>query len=671
MPVSTSYPGIYIQELPSQSHTITPAPTSVTVFIGYTHPFKTNPSAPGVSTFDGTPLEIFSFTDYERYFGGLYSPTSVDANVAFAVQQFFMNGGSVAYVVGLQPLVYDPTNGTLAVKSYFAASSTIANSDMVFSALEPTDAANPVVISFSNQKNGTTTGTAPASGYATADITITYGSRSEIFRGVSAASVATALASSTLVSVKAGTTGANASGTYPLGLFPPTAAGGTVPAVSKQTFTLDYGSTFAFPLSALAFTPQSPLPSGLSISPSTPLTITFNVQSAHWTAASGSLPSGYTQADVTITLGGTTEFYPAVTAANIVATINAGHLVTASAPGGWAGPLPPLGNASNSTVTSISQSFPLVTLTPSFRASDFEAVMQAGTALDKLSVFNLLVVPGISDAGVLSTAVAFAEGHRAFLIMDAPAQNDDGSLTNLTVENVVQAGAIGTAPLDSIPLSVNAALYYPYLSSPNPLVSGATIRLPPSGFVAGVYARIDQSRGVWKAPAGLETSLVNATSVVPEGVMIDMQQGVLNGAGINALRTFAGQGTVVFGARTVLGANNDTAYQQWRYVPVRRMALFIEQTLYANLGWAVFEPNDVPLWNAMKASVERFMLSLFRQGAFQGTTPSDAFVVKCDASTTTQTDIDNGAVNLLVGFAPLKPAEFVVIQITQLTAQAS
>jgi phage tail sheath protein FI len=133
------------------------------------------------------------------------------------------------------------------------------------------------------------------------------------------------------------------------------------------------------------------------------------------------------------------------------------------------------------------------------------------------------------------------------------------------------------------------------------------------------------------------------------------------------LRTFPGIGTVVFGARTLVSAN--PAFEQWRYVPVRRMTLFIEQTLYRNLGWAVFEPNDDPLWVSLRVTVENFMLSLFSRGAFQGKKPSDAFVVRCDSSTTTQTDINNGIVNIIVGFAPLKPAEFVIIKIAQLAGQ--
>jgi hypothetical protein len=144
----------------------------------------------------------------------------------------------------------------------------------------------------------------------------------------------------------------------------------------------------------------------------------------------------------------------------------------------------------------------------------------------------------------------------------------------------------------------------------------------------------------------------------------------LNSSAVDCLRNFPGLGTVVFGARTTAGANTNTAQQQWRYVPVRRTALFIEQSLYASLTWAVFQPNAAPLWTALTQEVGAFMLSLFRQGAFAGTTPSQAFLVQCDATTTTQTDVANGVVNILVGFAPLVPAEFVIIQIAQLAGQA-
>jgi phage tail sheath protein FI len=124
---------------------------------------------------------------------------------------------------------------------------------------------------------------------------------------------------------------------------------------------------------------------------------------------------------------------------------------------------------------------------------------------------------------------------------------------------------------------------------------------------------------------------------------------------------------VVFGAHTLVFEN--PAYEQWKYVAVRRMALFLEQSLYGSLGWAIFEPNDIPLWNALTQEIQAFMLGLFRQGAFQGATADQAFHVQCDSTTTSQADIDNGVVNILVAFAPLKPAEFVVVQIAQLAGQ--
>jgi hypothetical protein len=172
---------------------------------------------------------------------------------------------------------------------------------------------------------------------------------------------------------------------------------------------------------------------------------------------------------------------------------------------------------------------------------------------------------------------------------------------------------------------------------------------------------------VWKAPAGFQATASNVTGVAARGKMTDNRHGTLNPIGVNCLRDFPNVPTIVFGARTLA-----TTYdQQWTYVPVRRMALFLEQTLLANLKWVLFEPNAQPLWSAITMSINAFMLGLFKQGAFQGVTPSQAFSVRCDSQTTTQADIDSGIVNIVVGFAPLKPAEFVVITIAQLAGQAS
>jgi uncharacterized protein len=295
-----------------------------------------------------------------------------------------------------------------------------------------------------------------------------------------------------------------------------------------------------------------------------------------------------------------------------------------------------------------------------FSEVDFAPVFQQDSSLDKVMVFNLVVIPGIADNGIWSEALAFSERRMAFVIMDPPAQDSaDGYGDTLPL--------IGDDIQSSIvPKSTNGALYFPYLESTDPL-TGNPLQLPPSGFVAGMYTTTDTNRGVWKAPAGLQTTILNTTGVVDTGRMTDMRQGTLNPLGVNCLRDFPGIGTVIWGARTLVTDN--PAYEQWRYIPVRRMALFLEQTLYANLTWVVFEPNDEPLWVAIRSSIESFMLSLFHQGAFQGSTPSQAFQVLCDSSTTTQQDIDTGVVNILVAFAPLKPAEFVVVKIAQLAGQ--
>jgi phage tail sheath protein FI len=153
-----------------------------------------------------------------------------------------------------------------------------------------------------------------------------------------------------------------------------------------------------------------------------------------------------------------------------------------------------------------------------------------------------------------------------------------------------------------------------------------------------------------------------------EYVASDSENGVLNPLGLNVLRTFPVIGTVSWGARTMVGA--DALADEWKYVPVRRLALFIEESLYRGTQWVVFEPNDEPLWAQIRLSVGTFMNNLFRQGAFQGATPNEAYLVKCDATTTTQADIDLGIINIFVGFAPLKPAEFVIIQIQQLAGQS-
>jgi phage tail sheath protein FI len=214
------------------------------------------------------------------------------------------------------------------------------------------------------------------------------------------------------------------------------------------------------------------------------------------------------------------------------------------------------------------------------------------------------------------------------------------------------------------PNGQNAAVYFPRVSVPDPLNENRSRMVGSSGTLAGVWARIDGQRGVWKAPAGTEAGLVGATLAVN---LTDLDNGSLNPLGVNVLRSFPVFGTVSWGGRTLMGADREAS--EWKYIPVRRTALYIEESLYEGLKWVVFEPNAEPLWAQIRLNVGGFMHDLFRKAAFAGLTPKQAYLVKCDSETTTQIDIDKGIVNILVGFAPLKPAEFVIIQIEQLAGQ--
>jgi uncharacterized protein len=560
MPVAPTYPGIYIQEAPSSSHTIISAPTNVAVFIGYSHPLKTLPGN------FGKPVEIFGFSDYQRQFGGfvrsLAFANALDSNgktgafgdLATAVNQFFLNGGTDAFIVSvnqgspgsvLHQIIPQPAQPPAQVLNIGGIS---------FTQLEVTDELYVMSVTI-NPAAPTSPPSSPPPD-PVADIIVTYG--------------------------------------------------------------------------PVANHPASP-PSTLTI-PAGPATVveTYRRVSLNSNSPNYILKSMAASTLVSVSLSSPPPSFPA-------------------------GPSNP-------------QFFPVLLpgTTKFFSAADFTAVMQEDTDLDKLPVFNLMVLPGIannslsggdaSGVAILSTAAAFCERKRAFLIMDPPINDSaDGAGQTNPIANSVA----------STPSSKNAALYFPYLFSTDP-IAGSTNEIPPAATVCGIYAATDLARGPWKAPAGFMATAKNVTGVVARGRMTDPRQGTLNPLGVNCLRDFPNVPTIVFGARTLVTQTDE----QWRYVPVRRMALFLEQTFYANLKWVIFEPNADPLWSAITTSINAFMLGLFKQGAFQGTKPSEAFSVQCNSQTTTQADINSGIVNIVVGFAPLKPAEFVVITIAQLAGQA-
>jgi phage tail sheath protein FI len=283
-------------------------------------------------------------------------------------------------------------------------------------------------------------------------------------------------------------------------------------------------------------------------------------------------------------------------------------------------------------------------------------------ALDAVDLFNVMILPADRELpqsvllSILAPASEYCLDHRAMLLIDPP---DTWTLNKLM--NVKESDVNGLRALLG-DAQKNAAVFYPRVQ----FFDGTMQRfIGPSGMIAGIMARTDANRGVWKAPAGLDATLNGSTDL--EVILTDRQNGILNPLAVNCLRSFP-SGRVCWGSRTLTGFDN-SADDEWKYIPVRRTALFLEESLYRGTQWVVFEPNDEPLYANIRKNLNAFMMGLFRQSAFQGSTPSDAFFVKCDNETTTQADRNLGIVNILVGFAPLKPAEFVVIQIQQIAGE--
>ncbi|HET9282419.1 MAG TPA: phage tail sheath subtilisin-like domain-containing protein [Candidatus Angelobacter sp.] len=526
MPVTPTYPGVYIEELPSGVHTITGVATSIAAFIGW---------APQGST---TQAElVLSWSDFANQFGGLDSR----AALGYAVNQFFANGGTQAYIVRL--VGSDAVTASVTVGS--------GSNEITFKARNQGSWANAYWIAIKNQLDPVTS--KPTGRFR---VQVVY---------------APATATNHIV----------VESFENLGMVSPDPQGRFVIDV------INNGS------SIVTIDPKTGIPSGATAPPA---------DTAQSSTANPPLPSP---------------------------------------PGLFPQP------------TQLINGFEGKPLLPN--SSGFESALDPTTGsavqlLSQIDLFNLLCVPGETTGSVLSGLEGYCETRRAFLIADP-----DPTITDYTKVALPAINGAGG----------NAAYYFPQVQAPDPLNNNVPRFYPPCGFVAGVYAATDASRGVWKAPAGTATGLIGATGVqVP---LNDAQNGRLNPLGVNCIRNFSAFGTVIWGARTTQG--NDEIGSQWKYVPIRRLALFLEESLYRGTQWVVFEPNDEPLWAQIRLNVGAFMQTLFRQGAFQGASPQQAYFVKCDGETTTSTDQNNGIVNILVGFAPLKPAEFVIIQIQQMAGQ--
>lgn len=545
MPVSVSYPGVYIEEISSGVHTITGVATSIAAFVGWAPEGATKKS-----------MLVQSWSDFANEFGGLTQSDGTPNYLGYAVNQFFNNGGQQAYIVRLvasnaktgqvtiesdsspggvafkveaadqgqwsasygvrivaSPLAIDPTGTRFTLLVVYTSPSDIESTVESFANLsnDPNDTQNRFVQSVINDPNG-----------GSSFINVTPGSST-----------------------------------------------GLVPRPNPKPP----------PSAAASSSPTGPSP--------------HNLIGGH---------------DGDVLVPGTNAFATALNA---------------------------LGNSTDPT-----------------------SGEQTGIyLLDRVSIFNLLCVPGLTPKNSVSDIQLLQEfcwKRRAFLIVDSDSSDTASALS----QNGPDSNLTGT-------YSINSALYFPWVNAPDPLNQNRMAQFPPCGFVAGLYAATDVARGVWKAPAGIEASLTGVSGLTSN--LTDLENGSLNTQAINCLRKFQIYGDVIWGSRTLQG--NDLAGSQWKYVPIRRLALFLESSLYDGTQWVVFEPNDEPLWSQIRMNVGVFMQGLFLQGAFQGTTPKQAYFVKCDSENNPQSSIDQGIVNILVGFAPLYPAEFVIIQIQQMAGQ--
>jgi uncharacterized protein len=613
MPTTPTYPGVYIEEVPSGVRTITGVATSITAFIGRATRGPVNKAT-----------TINSFGDFERIFGGLW----VDSTLGFAVRDFYLNGGSQAIVVRLFHPYFatdaDRDNALAAAQGVADAATTAA----AVAGATPADVASAARTAAADAAN------AAEPRLTAADTVADAAEAAAAQAGATANSVRDAAVAA--VGVAAPITKARlAVGTLILEAANEGAWGNNLRGrIDHDVIGADALNLFNLSIRD-GSTGQIEVFRNVSVQTGHPRSVDKVLQQeSQLVRVSGALP--------------------------------------ASRPGPSAPPpngIVPSGedpfSSTNSTGVQISDQASdgvLLTQSADFTPNGAQTNKIGLYALEQIDLFNLLCVPPYSstsdvEVSLVSVAAAYCDQRRAMLLVDSPSDWKDKStaktkFTDAIVDNV------GTR-------SKNAALFFPRLKQPNPLRDNQIEEFVPCGAVAGIFARTDTQRGVWKAPAGLDATLVGVPQLSVS--LTDAENGELNPLGVNCLRTMPAAGRVVWGSRTLQG--DDRLASEWKYIPVRRLALFLEESLYRGTQWIVFEPNDDGLWAQIRLNLGAFMHNLFRQGAFQGTTPKDAYFVKCDKETTTQNDINLGIVNIVVGFAPLKPAEFVIIKIQQIAGQ--
>jgi phage tail sheath protein FI len=646
MPVTPTYPGVYVEEIPSGVRTITGVATSITAFIGRALRGPVNEAT-----------TINSFGGFESIFGGLW----VDSMLGFPVRDFYLNGGSQAIIVRL----------------YHPEFKEADRADVEASAIEVATEA----------KTGTDGQDAKAKAKAKSDAIGADNTKSTEQKA------AAKLVSDIIQGVADNATPADVAEVADSAVIKATPFPKAKLSVGEIKLEAAYegkwGAALRMSIDQDQISPEVATAMGLTQADLFNLTVRedapggttekyFNLSTkpgprqVHRVLKEESRlvrwDGDYPATPPAITVGSdavTTKWNDWQAKEKIVQDkINSGATPTQQDLDDAKNAKKAYEDAAQAAEDAVSDGLTLTIA--DFLPPNAETEKKGLFALEQVyaqdGLFNILCIPpylitGNVDVNLVSAAAAYCEKRRAMLLVDAPSDWKDKS-TARTKFTDAATDHVGTR-------SRNAALFFPRLKQPNPLHESQMEEFVPCGAVAGIFARTDTQRGVWKAPAGLDAMLVGVPQL--SVALTDDENGELNPLGLNCLRAMPAAGRVVWGSRTLQG--NDRLASEWKYIPVRRTALYIEESLYRGLQWVVFEPNDEPLWAQIRLNVGAFMHNLFRQGAFQGTTPREAYFVKCDKETTTQNDINLGIVNIVVGFAPLKPAEFVIIKLQQMAGQ--
>lgn len=661
-------PGVYIEEIEAGPKPIEGVSTSTTGMVGMT--------ARGPA--DGLPKLVTSFAEYRRRFGGYLDDAALDGYqyLPYAVRGFFENGGKRVYIKRVLDTGTADTAGTAAAASppvggivtRLAQNATAAATTMRLISLRGIE--NASTIDLSQTKNGTTTTeSVTVASYAagTKTVTLTAALANDFEAKYTSVTITSIADPGTPLELEAADPGAWGNGIN-VQVFHTSAASAAVQAivtnvVANDTVQLSTGSGFyagaivEFDLGQSKVYAQVTAVNGSSITVATPFGATTDLDPDAGTATTMARTcefrlvisyDGVTEDYDGLSLNDTTSRYYQTVINNVSTLVRVPSTVVADTT-----TEDPFTQPSAADGLTLALAGGLDGNAPS--DADYVGVdngpgQRTGiAALADIDEVSLVAAPGMVSQTIQNALIAHCE-----LLLDRFAVLDPDYASNNALENIQDQRNLYDTKY--------AALYFPNIKAFDPLTGGEIV-LPPSGHVLGLYAKTDIERGVHKAPANVVVgSITGLDLTINKG-----EQDILNPRNINVIRDFraSGRGYRVWGARCL------TSDSQWKYVPVRRLFIFVEESLDEGLQWVVFEPNAEPLWARVRQSISNFLVRVWRDGALMGATPEEAYFVRCDRTTMTQDDIDNGRLIILVGIAPVKPAEFVIVRIQQYTAEAN